>query len=153
MKNYTKTYKNKRNINYDTRKIRVYMREDCTAKIHEKRVKNPPKSSSQSRDGYISQPCTQLCLTRLAYFATTSSKLCVCSQWTSLQRGQSSPQTSTRWRHLASRETSPWRSAPSSGRRGGSSTTSGCPSAAPRFSSTRLTWVSSSPSPSSRAGA
>jgi hypothetical protein len=56
VKNYTKTYKNKANINYDTRKIRVYTREDCTAKIHEEWVKNPPKNSSQSRDGYISPP-------------------------------------------------------------------------------------------------
>ncbi len=153
VKNYTKTYKNK-NIMYETRKIRVYTREDCTAKIHEEWVKNPPKNSSQSRDGYISQPCTQLGLTRLADFATTTStKHCVCSLWTSLQRGQSSPQASTRRRRLASRETSPWRFAPSSARRGGSSTTSGCLSAAPRFWNTRPIWVSSSPSPSSRAGA
>ncbi len=154
MKNYTKTYKNKTNDIYETRKIQVYTREDCTAKIHEEWVKNPPKNTSQSRDGYISQPCTQLGLTGLADFATTTStKQCVCSLWTSLQRGQSSPQRSTRRRRRASRVTSPWRFAPSSARRGGSSTTSGCLSADPRFWSTRLTSVSSSPSPSSRAGA
>ncbi len=43
VKNYTKTYKNKRNINYDIRKIRVYTREDCTAKIHEKMGKKSAK--------------------------------------------------------------------------------------------------------------
>jgi hypothetical protein len=59
----------KTNNIYDTREIRVYTREDCTAKIHEEWVKNPPNNTSQSRDGYISQPCTQLGLTRLADFA------------------------------------------------------------------------------------
>ena len=32
----------KANNIYDTRKLRVYTREVCTAKIHEEWVKNPP---------------------------------------------------------------------------------------------------------------
>ena len=124
------------NNNYDTS---IYARR-VYGKNPRSMGKNPPNSSSTTRDGYIRQPCTQLGLTRLADFATsTSTKQCVCSPWTSLQRGQSSPQRSTRLRRRASRATYPWRFAPSSDRPGGYSTTSGCLSADPKFWSTRLT--------------
>ena len=53
------------NNNYDTS---IYARR-VYGKIHEVWVKNPPNSSSTTRDGYIRQPCTQLGLTRLADFA------------------------------------------------------------------------------------
>ena len=153
VKNYTKTYKKRQIISTTRENTSIYARR-LYGKNPRRMGKNPPNNSSKTRDGYIRQACTQLGLTRLADFATsTSTKQCVCSLWTSLQRGQSSPQRSTRRRRRASRVTSPWRFAPSSDRRGESSTTSGCPSADPRFWSTRLTSVSSSPSPSSRAGA
>jgi hypothetical protein len=68
VKNYTKTYKSRKN-NRNVRKIRIYTRENCTEKIHEKGGTKSAKYFFFGQDGYISEPHPQHGLTRLAVFA------------------------------------------------------------------------------------
>ncbi len=66
MKNYTKTYKSRKNAR-NIRKIRINTRENPTEKIHVKEGKKSAKII-QAENCYISEPRSRLGLTRLADF-------------------------------------------------------------------------------------